>query len=446
MVALACSQANVDVGESSSTSLAQARADLVGEATLPDPEIWRVAPRELTAEALARKADVDSFLWGEYQKAGVRIVATTQNYSGDIIDWVDPDSVPGSRAIPPKLNDGEEASQLGPSSAGRGRMEVEEFPELMGPKGTIPFYRPSYARYVDGKSRFDTIEEHVANPVMGRTDGATNLYAGYRKTGNIYYARSYMPNWRSGTVSDGTFTLVEMSVSCDTAGGNEIVGAVASRDRANWGDDPSDGLTPEIVGPSRPLLRLQVETYSTGIYSEWAVAPFTSQRWVPYAGAPYGPGAAFSNSAISTVDGTQYETRFDWVLDSGNWWLRVNMNWLGYYPASGLTSFPGGRGCYVHWYGEVHDPSPSTWTGNDMASSRFASEGWMKAARVRDPLYCTNSTWTTCNNASGASLLGLQDSACYTTSGITDIGGGLGFQFFMGGPGRVSSGGAVTCP
>jgi hypothetical protein len=68
-------------------------------ARLPEPDMWRVPPPELTAEQQQRQDEVDQYLLEEYRD--YEIVATTQGYSGDITDWVDSDSLPGPQLEPP---------------------------------------------------------------------------------------------------------------------------------------------------------------------------------------------------------------------------------------------------------------------------------------------------------------------------------------------------------
>lgn len=373
-------------------------------------------------------------------------MATTQTYGGDIIDWVDPASVPGSDLAPPDSSPPESES---PAASEQQQMPLTEFdvyPELKGPLGTLPFTRPNYGRYVAGKTNAENIAQFLKGQVMGRTDGANRLYTGYGVVDTVTYSSVRLPVWRSSTVEDNTFTLAETGIRCPTTGDDgEIVGATLSRDRVNFADDPADGNTPQIVGPSRPHLRLQVETYSQGNpdpnddFNEWARAP-TYGRFTPAQDAPFLPGVAFDPSAVSTVGGTQYEWRVEWALDDGNWWLKVGGSWIGYYSTAELDYFPDGKGCQVAWYGEVFDPSPSTWTANDMISPEFGGTGWQSAARYLYPMYCRGDNWSDCKYMhSSAFLLGLQDSACYTTSSLSD-------EFFVGGPGRRTSGGTVLCP
>jgi hypothetical protein len=68
---------------------------------LPDPEVWKVPPRALNPDQARRKQEVDEYLARRYCEQQYRIVVTTQNSDGSIMDWLDPASVPGSQTPPP---------------------------------------------------------------------------------------------------------------------------------------------------------------------------------------------------------------------------------------------------------------------------------------------------------------------------------------------------------
>lgn len=101
--------------------------------------------------------------------------------------------------------------------------------------------------------------------------------------------------------------------------------------------------------------------------------------WVQYSGSVY-PEAR--SSPVSVFNGTQYVMQLKWQLWEGNWWLRVNGGWIGYYPAS-LFSASGLRNQAdeVHWYGEIVDSAadPAT-TRTDMGNGHWPYEGWQKCA------------------------------------------------------------------
>lgn len=142
------------------------------------------------------------------------------------------------------------------------------------------------------------------------------------------------------------------------------------------------------------------------------------------------------------------------LSSQGDWWLNHRGNWLGYYSAGDLPLFgSSGEGCYTAWYGEVFDPSPTNWTSTNMGSGRFASEGWKKAAYVRNPYYAnengvalwaegTGSAGDSTGVGSGGFLAGPRDGACYTTSGMLRNAGQSAWEryFYLGGPGGDAAG------
>jgi hypothetical protein len=159
--------------------------------------------------------------------------------------------------------------------------------------------------------------------------------------------------------------------------------------------------------------------------------------FVPAAGRPYGPGAAVT---VSTINGAQFESRFELQLSGGNWWISHNGNWLGYYPGK-LFNLINASGCQAHWYGEVYDPSPASWTNTNMGSGRFASEGYGKSAYFRNPFYYDAAGVSQWINPAASFLTFPQDTKCYSTTPITSAAAPWERSFFLGGPG----GEAVGC-
>jgi hypothetical protein len=93
---------------------------------LPKPTIWRVDPTELTAEQQQRDDEVDQFLLKEQFRDYV-IVEVTQGYSGDIIYWVDSNSMPGPYLTPPPPTWTQE-DLTPPPGAELARTELELYP------------------------------------------------------------------------------------------------------------------------------------------------------------------------------------------------------------------------------------------------------------------------------------------------------------------------------
>jgi hypothetical protein len=111
--------------------------------------------------------------------------------------------------------------------------------------------------------------------------------------------------------------------------------------------------------------------------------------FIQAAGAGLAPGATINSATLSAVNGTQYECQIETELFEGNWWLHACGTWLGYYPTQNSTSVAAGSritfdligssACETHWYGEVYDGSPSTWTNADIGAATQQTAGHKQA-------------------------------------------------------------------
>jgi hypothetical protein len=389
-----------------------------GEEALPAPSVWRATIPDLDADAQRRQQEVDRYIIDELYR-GYSIVETTQTYSGDLIDWIDPATVPGSQieAPPPPADlSTPPGIQLQPT-------ELDQHPELRGPEGTIPMVRPRFARYVDGDSGHDSLDAYMKADAQ-LAAGVHRLFSGYHKTvGNTTVVGFF--DQSINQIQAGTFSLLEMATYCGGPAPSstaELVGIAVSKDLVNFND---------------AVQRLRVEFLTAGKSSmgpnkggwDGKVAGF-----VPAAGRPYGPNIALAQSVIG---GVQYESHFHIQNFGGNWWVAHNGNWLGYYPGwlFNLINF---QGCEAQWYGEVYDPSPQDWTWTDMGSGYHASTGYAWASHVRNPHYVSNTIayWLDAPSDMEPSV-----AACYTDSGLLFGASPWERYFYLGGPG----GNALGC-
>jgi hypothetical protein len=404
------------------TSLDDTSGAGYGEAPRPpEPTTWRVQPPELTLEQQQRQAEVNRFLVD--QARGYTIVETTQGYSGDIIDWVDSETLPGLRLAPPPPTWTQEDLQP-PPGAELARTELDLYPELRGPAGTTPIHRPDFSMYVMGLTGAGSLQDYLENyQVSGQPSGQNQLYAGYGwkfwnmgASGNI--------NQFQGDVEQGTFSLIEIAVVCpgpDPLNTMQMVGAVVSRDRVNFRD-------------AQP--RIHIEYMTRGSRAGYAGPgrggwDERTAGFVPYPGRPYGPGGVVPASVPGL--GTQVENRFDISQDaSGNWWIAHNGNLLGHYPAE-LFDVMNGWACEAAWYGEIYDPTPTDWTWTDMGSGGFDAAGYGYAAYVRNPMYrdISYAGWY----PDGTFYMPQKDDACYTRSAVTTSAAPWNSFFYLGGPG-----------
>lgn len=118
-----------------------------------DPDACRVHPLTLTPDEQIRQEEVGRYLAGTYQQKHYKVKATIQMPSGDIYDWVEATSVPGSDAEPP------------PSPCPDCQLpntELSLCPELRGPPGTMPFVRSSFFNsYIRGGTGATSVEDFI---------------------------------------------------------------------------------------------------------------------------------------------------------------------------------------------------------------------------------------------------------------------------------------------
>lgn len=397
---------------------------VVGDGTLhlPQPELFRVPPRSLTPSEKERADEVEALLIRRYR--GYRIVATTQTYVGDIVDWVDPKTVPGALVPPPP------PVKISPSQTTQPAMtELEAYPELRGPEGTMPIIRPTFFRYVKGESTASSLDDFIKHhQALGQPADRYRLYGGYSRQVQHHAAAGTYNAWATGGIEDLTFALEELASECDGTNPStdrEQVGMAMSRDRFNFGDD---------------TLRFQTEFLTAGdqvgnLVGGWA-------GWVTgfvQVSQTITPGAAIT--PLSTAGGTQYDAYFEVQLYQGNWWVDLGGTWVGYYPGT-LFNLINSAACKAFWYGEVMDGTPTDWTANNMGSGAFASQGFGYAAFIREPFYADTgdiSRWF--DYGTSPSLALPYATACYTTSAISTNGGtGWDRYFYLGGPGGDQAG------
>ena len=185
---------------------------------LPEPVVRRVDRPVLDPDQERRRQEVERYLAERYRGLGWQIAETTQTYTGDIIDWLDPASVPGSDAEPPPGPSPEELRP--PPGAELQVTELDLYPELRGPAGTIAMVRPSFSGYVRGETTATSIEDFSEHHhVPGQPLGQTRLYGGYvapqANKGLVSWINDF-----SETVEAGTFSLIEMATVCPGSNSN----------------------------------------------------------------------------------------------------------------------------------------------------------------------------------------------------------------------------------
>lgn len=136
-------------------------------------------------------------------------------------------------------------------------------------------------------------------------------------------------------------------------------------------------------------------------------------------------------ACTSTDGGAQCEVALEYARsDAGDWWLRVDGTWIGYYPAALFDPAGLGRSAAaVEAGGEiVNAAAPGTHTATSMGSGRPPSDGYGHAAYVRDIQYLDMG-----NNYRDVPSLGTTSPNNYPGVVVN------GTTIFYGGPGRPRS-------
>jgi hypothetical protein len=146
-------------------------------------------------------------------------------------------------------------------------------------------------------------------------------------------------------------------------------------------------------------------------------------------------------AAQSVAGATQSTVDVKWLRspDTGSWWLKIDNDWVGYYPKSFFGSGPlSMQATYVDFGGETAGITPTS----QMGSGRFANEGWTKAAYQSRLRYFTTDGHVAETNVQADAT----DESCYTVSvnGPSPPPNDDGTYIFFGGPGLSANGSTAS--
>jgi hypothetical protein len=138
---------------------------------------------------------------------------------------------------------------------------------------------------------------------------------------------------------------------------------------------------------------------------------------------------------VSVVGGAQYTIADGYYLTGGNWWLAVQGQWVGYYPAwlYGVGGSHGLETASTQWQaGTESDPGPNVWPPE--GSGQWASAGFPYASFWNNLLFRDSG-----NGGHYPSFTSNTPSPrCYTIGNQAWGGSSWGYYFFLGGPGGTS--------
>jgi hypothetical protein len=349
---------------------------------LPAPEDGTTDELPLDEAQQARLEEAEWYIATVIYKGG-EIVHSVQLPSGDILDFINRDTLP---APPYKLPELPFTPDPGlPPGVEFGLTELEQNPELLTLALTAtPFKRPTFWPYILGETDATSIEDYLARyQEGGQPTSSRRLYAGLDSAKMNRGVFGYMNQFRPEVEAE-SFSLIEFAVYCPADGPvQEQIGIVISVDKRNF-----FGVSRQKLQDDEPRLHIEYSRLVNGkVQYNWDEVDGN------FVGNPFRTHHPGQTVPVSAVGGTQVEhlMAIFQVPVTGDWWITYNGEWLGYYPASLFTMLNGGA-CGAAWYGEVLNRQEDA-VKTEMGSGKFAEAGLYNAAHVRNPTYLDLS-WT----------------------------------------------------
>lgn len=399
----------------------------MGENATAVPGSSEAVPEQPPLDAVqqARKEEADRYTVEVIYKGGT-VLASLPLPSGDVIDLVDRNTLPGLPYSLPPLPVGPEAFVL-PEGVSFGLTELEQIPDYLELAATaVPFHRPSFWPYIlgdapDAVSIEDYLERYSEG---GAPSSSKRLYAGLVSMVPNRGAFGLMNQYRP-EVAESSFSLIEFSVSCPADGpAQEQIGIVISVDRYN-----NFGVNREKYHDGEARLHIEyARTINGKVQYVW---DGMDGQFVDNPLRLHHPGEKVPVSVLNESIVEHFLAVFQ--ASSGDWWLMYNGDLLGYYPA-GLFKLLNGGACRAAWYGEVLNKKPEGAVLSEMGSGQFAEAGVFKAAYVRNPKYVDGSGFSIEPKEEYSMVP--YESLCYNRTALSYAGAPTYSSFMLlGGPG-----------
>ncbi len=377
------------------------------------------------------------------------VVATTRTESGQIIDWIRPESqLPAGQKLGPAPQLGRVKTPLqyttristfgkSPSSGDRSaKTEVQAQPRTRGPKGTVPVVRFDLETYLKNERDLPEKPEDVLKKIPPPSPDANQRYYGVWQRFNTFFGTSGRINiWDVPGPNPGETSIAQTAV----IRGNPMQSIEAGKIELN-----------SLNGDDLPHFFTYFRTNGQAS-GDWVGGYNTLVKGWIQVSSSVAPGMSLVNWD-STVNGNQYSLDLEVRLWNGNWWIRAAGEWAGYYPVcnggggfspcSGATLFSDAgirdKADRLDWYGEVFDSSAPKPTTTNLGSGRFASEGWARSAYFRNlTFYWQPATYWWWDSGTPSAT----DPACYSVSGpLYSQADAWHNWFYYGGPGKGAKG------
>jgi hypothetical protein len=401
----------------------------------------RPDPEEAAKIAIERLEEIHQFL--RDREARREVVVRTVTPSGQELDWVPIESqVAQGRLASPPAEDRAFVLDLDVERPAEGKeyrphqllqFELTEQKAELGPKGTVPLPRRSIERIQPTGTLQDFLSksgramriladgdpQEFAPP----DDGTVHKYAYSAQYVTCYGGEGYINAWDPYLEWSDEFSLGQVALARGSGSGKQTIEAGHQEYRDLYGD-----WVPHL------FIFYTTNGYTSsgdnkGGYNQ------DVDGWVQYSSSIF-PGTR--SSPLSQFGGTQYVMPLKWQLWMGNWWLRVNGIWIGYYPASLFnTSGLRNEAEKMAWYGEVVDSGGHAGTtATDMGNGHWPYEGWQHCAYMSH-LYYQSSTGGALSRYNPSSVYATNP-ACYDIEDHFSNTGSWGPYFWWGGSGRNS--------
>ena len=386
------------------------------------------------------KLDPELVKWLEARQASLKIVKTTTTLSGQTIDWVPIESQHPSGKI----------ATAPPAVAPEHRAKAASFelddPRIeRGPAGTVPILRPDIARlskFAGVKDLHSKAGSEIVNksrPNLNPTDPNPFQYfhGQDNQWGTFYGWDGYLNVWDPAinvpAGGNGTdHSILQLWLQNYNTGATQSLEGGWTVDESLNGDNQPHLFTFFIVNGYKNL-----GDYKGGYNAQ-------QKGWIQVSNSIF-PGARINGT--STFDSTQFEISMKFQLYQEpnssvfNWWVNVQGNWIGYYPATLFGA--GGLGVNVQWAasgGEVFSSlSNPEQTQDQMGSGFVAAGGFGKSAYVRNLRLQTdmNGTMTENNGYASTDAAVPGGAEPYTINLDMESGSAWESYYFVGGPSAV---------
>lgn len=312
--------------------------------------------------------------------------------------------------------------------------ELARLDAELGPEGTVPVARRDIDRITTTRSLRDLLSKHGRAmrilpetrpaPIALPEDGTVHKYAYSAQYVDCWGAEGNISAWDPYVQHPDEFSLGQCALARGEGSSKQTIESGHQEYRDLYGDW---------------LPHLFVFFTTNGYTSQGDDKGGYNQDvdgWVQYSRRIF-PEAL--SSPLSAFGGNQYVLSLKWQLWEGNWWLRVNGEWIGYYPAT-LFSRTGlrERAGKTSWYGEIVDSGAHAGTTQtDMGNGHWPYEGWQRCAFMSNILYQSNEAGGMSRYDPGTPWESHPN--CYGIEGHFDNTGSWGPYFWWGGSGKNSA-------